>query len=53
VGGTGFDRTPKERVVFRGGFVGQVFSLEKSELRKFFTMSAMMFCIVYIFTMTR
>ncbi|CAM9153908.1 unnamed protein product, partial [Chrysoparadoxa australica] len=36
-----------------GKFISHVFHIEAKELQKFFTMSAMMFCIIYVFTMTR
>ncbi|CBJ31945.1 conserved unknown protein [Ectocarpus siliculosus] len=46
-----------EGVKVRGGVVAglitKVFAIEKHELRKFLTMSVMMFAIIYVFTMTR
>ncbi|CAM9109217.1 unnamed protein product, partial [Hapterophycus canaliculatus] len=46
-----------EAVNVRGGVIAglitRVFAIEKHELKKFFSMSIMMFSIIYVFTMTR
>ncbi|CAM9274329.1 unnamed protein product [Scytosiphon promiscuus] len=48
---------PAEAVNVRGGVIAglitRVFAIEKHELKKFLSMSIMMFSIIYVFTMTR
>lgn len=48
---------PVEAVNVRGGVIAglitRVFAIEKHELKKFLSMSIMMFSIIYVFTMTR
>ncbi|CAM9820629.1 unnamed protein product [Ectocarpus fasciculatus] len=52
-GVTGVGEGVKVRGGVVAGLITKVFAIEKHELRKFLTMSVMMFAIIYVFTMTR
>lgn len=52
-GATGVGEGVKVRGGVVAGLITKVFAIEKHELRKFLTMSVMMFAIIYVFTMTR